>query len=381
MVIALDGMPLAQPKTGVGHYTFELARALAQAEPSIEIEFVSPSTFPPQQNSTPLTANLKSTVVPVGIATRHWWSLGLPLYLKGSKLELFHGTNYDIPLWGGRPTVLTVHDLSLLVHPETHRPRAVRRARRRLPLMTRRADAVIVPTQAVKQEVVQTLAVSDSKIFVVPESARDCFGPLPFAETEAVRRSFNIHEDFLLAVGTIEPRKNYETLISAFADVVTSCPDVNPQLVIVGGRGWLSDGFFELLEKSPAREQVVLTGYLGDGDLRALYSSCRALVYPSIHEGFGLPPLEAMSCGAPVIASNVAALAEVTDGTARLVDPKNKQEMAQAMIDVLRNDGLRNALVAGGKRRAAQFSWSQTAALTLEVYRVAAKIKRSRGQT
>ncbi|HKE56415.1 MAG TPA: glycosyltransferase, partial [Pyrinomonadaceae bacterium] len=172
MVIGLDGMPLAQLKTGVGHYTFELARALALTEPSIEFAFVSPSTFPPQQDSTSFPHNLKSIVVPVGVATRHWWSFGLPLYLKGSELELFHGTNYDIPLWGGRTKVLTVHDLSLLIHPETHRPRAVRRARRRLPLMTKRADAVIVPTKAVKREVIARLQLNDEKIFVVPEAAR-----------------------------------------------------------------------------------------------------------------------------------------------------------------------------------------------------------------
>src|SRR5215813_6582790 len=212
MVIGLDGMPLAQPKTGVGHYTFELARALAQTEPALEFEFISPVTFPPQPSTATLPANLRSKVVPVGIATRHWWSLGLPLYLKGSKLELFHGTNYDIPLWGGRPTVLTVHDLSLLVHPETHRPRAVRRARRRLPLMTKRADAVIVPTKAVKEELKTELLVSEPKIFVVPESARACFQPLALGETETVRRRLGIHDDFLLAVGTIEPRKNYELL-------------------------------------------------------------------------------------------------------------------------------------------------------------------------
>jgi glycosyltransferase involved in cell wall biosynthesis len=239
--------------------------------------------------------------------------------------------------------------------------------------MTKRADAVIVPTTAVKREVVETFYVNDDRIFVVPESARACFQPLAFNETEPVRRRLGIQKNFLLAVGTIEPRKNYEALISAFEEVIAASPEFKVQLVIVGERGWLSEGVFELLEKSPVRERIVVTGYLGDNDLRALYSSCRAFIYPSIHEGFGLPPLEAMSCGAPVIASNEPAVAEVTAGAARLVGPQSKQEITRAIVEVLRDEGLRSELIRAGRRRASQFSWNHTAALTLEVYREAAK--------
>src|SRR4029077_20002666 len=164
-----------------------------------------------------------------------------------------------------------------------------------------------------------------------------------------------------------------------FEDVAAANAESKVQLVIAGERGWLSDGVFDLLRNSPARGHIVLTGYLGDAELCALYSSCRAFVYPSIHEGFGLPPVEAMSCGAPVVASNTSAVAEVTAGAARLVDPTNKYELGQALVEVLREEGLRSELIAAGQTRASQFSWNRSAALTLEVYREAARrIKNSR---
>ncbi len=175
MIIGLDGMPLTSLKTGVGHYTFELARALARAEPATEFELAYPSAFPPfslQDNEDRLPANLKCTRVPVGKISRHWWSVGLPRYIKRRGIKLFHGTNYDVPLWKRCATVLTVHDMSLVLHPEKHRGRSVRRARRRLPLMARLANALVVPTETIKREVCDELQVSADKIFVVSEDNR-----------------------------------------------------------------------------------------------------------------------------------------------------------------------------------------------------------------
>ena len=378
MIIGLDGMPLTSLKTGVGHYTFELARALARAEPTTDFDLVYPSAFPPfslQDNEDRIPANLKCTRVPVGQISRHWWSVGLPRYIKRRGIKLFHGTNYDVPLWKRCATVLTVHDMSLVLHPEKHRGRSVRRARRRLPLMARLANALVVPTQTIKREVCDQLQVSADKVFVVPEAARDCFHPVNFEETEAQRLRLGIGSRFILAVGTIEPRKNYLALVHAFEELLAARPELNLQLVIVGGRGWLSSGVFEAIEKSPMREQIILTGYLGDDDLRALYSSCRCFIYPSMYEGFGLPPLEAMSCGAPVIAGSASAIVEVTGGAARLVDPESTEEIARAILEVVENEEMRRQLAEAGRLRAAEFSWSRTAQLTLEVYREALRRK------
>src|SRR5258705_4188662 len=149
MIIGLDGMPLTWLKTGVGHYTFELARALARAEPATEFDLVYPSAFPPfslQDNEDRLPANLKCTRVPVGQISRHWWSVGLPRYIKRRGIKLFHGTNYDVPLWKRSATVLTVHDMSLVLHPEKHPGRSVRRAHAPWRPMAALADALFVST-------------------------------------------------------------------------------------------------------------------------------------------------------------------------------------------------------------------------------------------
>src|SRR6185295_2983599 len=282
MRIGLDGLPLTAAKTGVGHYTFELARALASTEPSGQFEIVYPSNYRPIQpdepGSPPLPPNLKLNRVRVGPLGRYWWSAGLPRYLRRSKLELFHGTNYDVPLWRRSATVLTIHDLSQLLHPETHEQRSVRRARRRLPLMSRTADAIITPTESVRRDVCEVLKVSASKVFAIPEAARACFHPLAFAETANTRARLGIGDDFLLTVGTLEPRKNLDVLVTAFAEFASARPQSKTQLVIAGGRGWLSGPLFDAIKNSPVQDRIVLTDYLHDEDLRALYSSCRAFV-------------------------------------------------------------------------------------------------------
>jgi glycosyltransferase involved in cell wall biosynthesis len=370
MLLGLDAIPLTEPRAGVGHYTFELASALARAAPADEFELIYPSSFPVVSLAERecLPPNLKSVRVSVGALGRRWWSAGLPRYAGRRGLWLFHGTNYDVPLWGGAACVLTVHDLSLLLHPETHERRRVRRARRRLPLMARAADALIVPTESVRREVCEHLRVAPAKVFAIPEAARACFNPVEFQETEDVRRGLGVGAEFLLAVGTIEPRKNLSALVAAFEQVLRTRPTSTLQLVIVGGRGWLSAPLSEAIAKSPARGRIVLAGYLPDDALRSLYSSCRAFVYPSLYEGFGLPPLEAMSCGAPVVAGDTPAVAEVTGGAARLFNPRDTHALTRVLLELLDDESARRTLSAAGLSRAANFSWERTARSTLAVY-------------
>src|SRR5689334_18968003 len=218
MLIGLDGIPLTFPKTGVGHYTAQLAQALAAIAPEHEFRLVYPSSFPAtsfQFDSQP-PHNLGSVRVPVGPIRKHWWSVGLPRYIAKERIQLFHGTNYDVPLWRGCRTVLTIHDLSLLLHPETHERRSVARAKRRLPLMAKKANAIVVPTEAFRQEVCEHFRIGEEKVFAVPEAAREFFRPVDFKETKATRERSGIGAEFVLTVGTIEPRKNIPALVTAF---------------------------------------------------------------------------------------------------------------------------------------------------------------------
>ena len=356
MLFGLDGIPLTLPKTGVGHYTAELARALAGAAPADTFELVYPSSeAPPEGAPDPLpnlSPNLRTRRVEVGAVGRHWWALGLPRFTRrNARYDLFHGTNFDVPLWPGRPTVLTVHDLSTLLHPETHTPRSVRRARRRLPLMTRVATLLITPSEAVRREVCERLNCPAAKVFVVPEAARAVFRPASRAESADVLARHGVSGDFLLAVGTVEPRKNLLTLLRAFESLFAEGRARELRLVVAGGReGWLNRDFYAAVEESPVKARVVFTGYVSDDVLSALYSSCRAFVYPSLYEGFGLPVLEAMACGAPVVCGDTPALAETAGGAALLVAPRDAHRLARALLEIIDDEGAARRLSEAGRR-------------------------------
>ena len=370
MRVGLDGYPLAEPRTGVGHYTLELARALALISPSDQFELVSPAPFDQAALDEIERANLVNlrTSTPRASSIRgHWWSIGLPLYTRRAGFDLFHGTNFDVPLWKKRTSVVTIHDLSALLHPEKHRSRLVRRARLRLPLVVRIADMIITPTESVKREVCQRLRVKEDRVIAIPSAARGRFRPMAWEQTAPTRRWLGVEDDFLLFVGTLEPRKNLLTLLKAFERIIGHS-SLRPQLVIAGGEGWLMEDAFAFIRKAGIGERLLFTGYLSDDDLGALYSSCKIFIYPSVYEGFGLPPLEAMACGAPVIAGRIPSLQETLGRAARLVEPLDVEALAKSIIEMLEDENQRQLLGAAGAQQAGKFSWEQTARLTLDVY-------------
>jgi glycosyltransferase involved in cell wall biosynthesis len=370
MRIGIDGIPLATPKAGIGHYTFELARGLAQLAPEDEFELVAPVPLELEADETggdPLP-NLRAVHVPMNALRRRWWIIGLPLYVRQNRLALFHGTNYNVPLWQRCPTVVTVHDLSLLLHADTHREDLVRRARRRLPTMTRIAAHVITDSESVRTEIREHLGVPAEKITAVPLAPRRAFRPVPEREAQAALRRLGAEDEFILFVGTVEPRKNLMTLVRAFDELLRTT-DLRPQLIVAGQRGWLTDELFTFVEQSSVKERILFTGYVTDEDLAALYSLCRVAVYPSLYEGFGLPPLEAMACGAPVIASRIPVITETAAGAARLIKPTDAGELTAALVELLTDEGAHRELQSAGLRRAAEYTWERTAEKTLEVYR------------
>jgi glycosyltransferase involved in cell wall biosynthesis len=368
MRIGIDGLPLTEELTGIGHYTFELARHLSLTSAADEIEIVSPRAFLLALNSlSDQPSNLNFVRTRVGLFGRHWWSVGLPHYLRRNPIDLFHGTNFEVPLREVCPTVLTIHDLSMLLYPETHEARRVRRARRRLPLMAQAATMIVTPTESVRREAHEHLQLPLDRIVAVPEAARSCFRRLEFEETRETRQRLGISDDFLLFVGTVEPRKNLATLLRAF-EAVLQAREAPLQLVLAGRSGWLVDDFFAEAKSSRVASQIVFTGYLSDEDLCALYSSCAAFVYPSLYEGFGLPPLEAMACGAPVIASRIPSIEEVVGSVARLVAPDSVAELTEAILELCSAASVPAQLSAAGRALAAEFCWSDTASATRDVY-------------
>jgi glycosyltransferase involved in cell wall biosynthesis len=371
MHIGLDGIPLAAAKTGVGHYTFELARSLALVAPSDRFTLISPrplDSLAAEESQRRTPASLHYTRLRPGLLNLRWWSVSLPLYLRWRPFDLFHGTNYDVPLWNRRPSVVTIHDLSLLLHANTHEGHLVRRGRRRLPLMARSATMIITPTESVKQEVCEHLKIASSRVAVTPLAPRSIFKRVEREKTIETRRRLRIRDDFILFVGTVEPRKNLLKLARAFDEILRQT-SLRPQLVVAGQQGWLMDDFFSFIKEAGWGDHVRFTGYLEDEDLRALYSSCSVFVYPSLYEGFGLPPLEAMACGAPVITSRIPSIMESVETAACLVDPANAHELAGAIVRLLEAPEARQLLSVLGPRQARKFTWERTASLTLEVYK------------
>ena len=365
MRIALDGMPLAQPRTGVGTYTFELAQALAAAAPQDEFELISPLPFEDSIRASVKPGNLELIYSRPNLFQRRWWTVGLPSYIRRNpRIALFHGTNYEVPLREHCPAVLTIHDLSLLLHSNTHQARAVRRARLLLPAMARKARLIITPSEAIKTELCEHLGIQPEKVFAIPLAPRSGFKPLPRVETLTVRKRLEIEDQFLLFVGTIEPRKNLGTLLEAFEEILRTS-DLAPQLVVAGKIGWKSDAVLSQVKRSPISDRVRVLGFVADEDLRALYSSCSAFIYPSIYEGFGLPPLEAMACGAPVVSSRVPSIKE---SVARIISATDSKGLARNVIELLRDERARQALSSRGIKYAQEFSWQRTAALTRAVY-------------
>lgn len=368
MRIGLDGIPLGNLKTGIGHYTFELTRSLARIAPSDEFELVSPFPFLTELSNQELPANLRTQRVRVNLLSKRWWAVGLPAYVKRAGYNLFHGTNYDIPLWNRCPTVVTIHDLSVLLHPHLHPSRIVRRARRRLRVMARFATMIITATEAGKREVCAHLKIKSERVAVTPYAPRRSFRPVPPEQTVEVRRRLGIEDEFLLFVGTIEPRKNLLTLVSAYEEILRTS-SVRAQLVIAGREGWLMDDLYAYIKRTGIKDSLHFTGYLSEEDLAALYSSCRVFIYPSLYEGFGLPPLEAMACGAPVITSRIHSIMEVVGEAAHLVEPTDAKDIAQSIVTLLADEGERKRLSQAGRARALEFTWEKTAQQTLGIYR------------
>jgi glycosyltransferase involved in cell wall biosynthesis len=378
MRIGLDGFPLAMPRTGIGHYTFELAQALALLSPSDEFELISPIAFNPsvlEELNHSSTSNLRAINPDSTRYNKRWWAMGLPLYLRRAGLDLFHGTNYEAPLWNRSGALVTIHDLSLLLHADKHEAKLARRAKRRLPLAARASSMIITATESVKREICEHLRVKPERVAVTPYAPRRSFRPLPLAETIITRHRLGVEDEFILFVGTIEPRKNLLTLVRAFNEILRHT-SLRPQLVIAGREGWLTNDLHSFIEQSGINDRLLLTGYLPEEDLAALYSSCRVCVYPSLYEGFGLPPLEAMACGAPVITSNIQTIVETVADAARLIAPTDTHALARAIIELLNDEAARRRLSSTGLERASQFSWERTARLTLDVYREALKRKK-----
>ena len=283
-------------------------------------------------------------------------------------ITLYHEPNFLAFRYRG-PTVVTVHDLSWIRFAQTHPADRVRRMNRAMPTVVRQAAHIVVDSDFIRREVIDYYGVAPARISTVALGVTDAFAPRAPHQCAALLSRLGLaYGSYLLAVGTLEPRKNLATVLAAFARLPAAQRARNP-LVIAGGMGWRMDGFSHALSAMLASGEVRLTGYVAQDDLPLLYAGARMLLYPSLYEGFGLPPLEAMASGVPVIVSDRASLPEVVGDAALQVDALDAIALAEQITRLLEDDRLHARLREAGLIRARQFSWDTCARRTLAIYR------------
>jgi glycosyltransferase involved in cell wall biosynthesis len=304
-----------------------------------------------------------------------WEQLLLPWQLSVHRVDLLHGLAYAVPVACACSVVVTVHDLTFFRFPDTLPPlrRVYLRAATRS--ATRRALRVIAVSRQTRDDLVQYLDVPAEKVDVVHNGVAESFHPAPAEEVALFRQRRGLPRRFLLFLGTLEPRKNVVSLLEAFAGWREQAGRDGGQegikLVVAGAKGWYFERIFARAEQLGLGDEVLFPGFLPAGELPWWYRAADCFIYPSVYEGFGLPVLEAMACGTPVITSSVSSLPEVAGSAAIMVDPQDVPALAEAIGRVVRDAGLREMMRHAGLQQAARFSWDQAAAQTATVYRQA----------
>jgi glycosyltransferase involved in cell wall biosynthesis len=299
--------------------------------------------------------------------------LTLSAELRKNPVDVLH-VQFTAPLFPPCPIVASIHDLAFEHLPHTFKRRSSMQMRLTIRHTAKRAAQIITLSEYSRRDIIETYGIEPDRISVTPAAASPSFVPVTDqTELARVRNIYGIERDFILSVGSIQPRKNLSRLISAYSRLRRAQPGAKlPQLVLVGKCGWLYEETLRTIKELEVNESVILTGYVPQAHLQAIYSGAVCFVYPSYFEGFGLPPLEAMKCGTAVIVGNTTSLPEVVGGAALLVDPFSVDEIASAMEQVMKDSKLRSQLRAKGLERAKLFDWRDTARKTLVVYKKAA---------
>jgi glycosyltransferase involved in cell wall biosynthesis len=345
-------------RTGLGRYPAELARAL-EARASVRVvELYAGSVRAPSS-----TARIVRGLRREGL----YYPFMLGRAARGARVDVLHVPTPAPARGGGVPLIVTVHDLLPLRMPQLFTRQTRWHTRLYLPFV-RGATRVITPSAYTRAEVIELLGIGEQRVIAVPEAADERFAPLD-ADRERLRAELGISGRYVLSVGTLEPRKNLATVLRVFRRVSEAMPDV--ELVIVGGAGWRNQSFESELGRGHAAARVRVTGFVSDARLVELYAGAACFLFPSLGEGFGLPPLEAMACGAPVVMSDRPALPEVAGGAALQAPPLDVEALAAHVTRVLSEPRVAGEMRAAGLARSRQFSWARAAKETERAYREA----------
>ena len=364
--LGVDGRAFSSPAAGVRRYVWEIYGALPRIAPDVDVIAIG------ARDGDLLPAGITPRGAPAFPTNLGWMAASIPLGVRGASLDVFHAPAYTAPLWGVHPQAVTIHDVSPVRKPEwdAYRNDPLRRAFYKRAALA--ADRVITDSEFSRGEITAAYGIPDERIAVVPLAAADVFSPGPF---DAAAAPSGVRPPFFLHVGDLHVRRNLDTALDALLAIRRKRSDEAghaPVLVCAGVDRGIGETLIALADASGDRGAIVLAGQVPDADLVNLYRGAAALVYPSRYEGFGLPVVEAMRCGIPVLASKAASLPEIVGDAGILLEPLDVAGWRDAMTRVLLDSSLSARLAAASRARAAEFSWTVTARKTLDVLRACA---------
>ena len=373
--IGIDISRTVEEATGVGYYAKNLVHALAKvdAENDYLLYGIFYDCFPKHWKQAPIPKShnfiLHQKNSLSWLVRKKWENGGRYKEKLLGGIDILHSTAFTMPPVFGPKVIVTIHDLSIFAFPQHHTEANYQFVNRNVHQAARRASFIIAVSESTKKEIMRFFHVPEEKIAVVYEAAGEIFCNTKFSDDCLIRmkKKYKINKRYFLSVGSIEPRKNLASALIAFKALL-EIRRIDYQFVIAGGKGWKNESFYQLLKKLNIDDYLVFTGYVPEEDLPALYQGAEVFVYPSFYEGFGLPVLEAMASGTPVITSNTSSLPEVAGNAALLVNPTEIFDLYEAMEALVTNPSLREELKGKGLEQSKKFTWEKTARQTLEIY-------------
>ncbi len=372
MRIALDYTAGIRQGAGVGQYVRSLVNAMLAQDSSNKYTLITSGRLT-KERSFPTASNVRgrSVFIPDRYLNILWYRWRVPLYANcfTGPADIYHGLDFGLPpLKGKMHKVVTVYDLAFLQHPETAVSSLAAYLNKIVPEAVAAADVVAAISHATKQALIEHYKAPPEKITVIPCGVAPHFQRITDAALlEATQRKFDLEHPLVLSVGTMEPRKNHLGLIKAFYEAQKSTGS-SAMLAIAGGQGWLYEETRRIVAELKLEKKVRFLGRVSELELITLYSLADVFAFPSFFEGFGIPPLEAMACGAPVITSNTSSLPEVAGDAAILVDPHDTHAIAHAIMRLLEDEQLQEELRQKGYLQAQRYTWSRAAAKMLSIY-------------
>lgn len=366
MKIGIEARPIRWSYgTGIGNYTYNLIAKLAEIDKVNEYTFLWPDASP--NPSIPFSRKYGTYFLPKDDERE---TLEMPYWLARERVDIFHLTQngFRIPEFKACKIVVTIHDLIPYFLPEMVRSSFLKRFIHEMPYIVERADGIITVSEASKADIIKIFQPNPAKITVIPSAPSGAYRLLPKEETRLkLRKQYGIKKPYILYIGGLNPRKNINELIYAYSKIHRDLPG-NQQLLIPGPNGQHLSRLQLLVQSLGLEEAVRFPGFIPSEDLPLFYNGADLFVYPSLYEGFGLPPIEAMACGTPVITSNVSSLPEVVGDAAIQVNPYDTLELADTIFRVLANESLRKSLIQKGLSHCRKYDWTRIARQILELY-------------